>query len=289
MNFDSYINQAWSDHAHHTEKVAKEFMTAAALVESSDQLIQLIGLITHVMGEHLGRWEEGISLLQSLQRHTQQLANAESERAILRSIASLRLGSGESTNLGDFNLSDQIRVLTLATSAVSGRNVDRAKVLLSQSLELAKSGLDRKDPANRALAITGNNLACELEEKSTRSPQETDLMILAAKTGRIYWELAGTWLEVSRAEYRLAMSYVKAGEFAQAFFHAQECAALCHNNKASDLDVFFCFEALAIVEHAKNNKIGFQKAVDQAKHYFEELSQADKAWCEKSLKNLCSL
>lgn len=65
-------------------------------------------------------------------------------------------------------------------------------------------------PAFRALAVTGNNLACTLEEKNHRSLQETELMILASRTARKYWELAGGWLEISRAEYRLAMNYLQA-------------------------------------------------------------------------------
>jgi hypothetical protein len=36
-------------------------------------------------------------------------------------------------------------------------------------------GLEAKDPANRALAVTGNSLACSLAEKSQRSKQEADL------------------------------------------------------------------------------------------------------------------
>jgi hypothetical protein len=37
-------------------------------------------------------------------------------------------------------------------------------------------------------------------------------MIFAAKTTRKYWEIAGTWLEIERAEYRLAMTYLAAGD-----------------------------------------------------------------------------
>ena len=65
---------------------------------------------------------------------------------------------------------------------------------------------------NRALAVAANNLASSLEERSTRSAGERELMILAAQTARHYWGRAGGWLETERAEYRLAMSWVQAGD-----------------------------------------------------------------------------
>jgi hypothetical protein len=289
MNFETYINQAWNDHANQSEKVAQEFTNAFPLVETNDQIVQLTGLITHVMGEHLWQWENGISLLESLKDHSKYSPVSESERSILRSLAVLKIGGAQPVDLRSFSLSDQIRVMAAAASALSGRGADRAKSLLQRALDLANSGLDKEDPANRALAITGNNLACALEEKSDRSLMESELMILAAQTGRLYWEVAGTWLEVSRAEYRLAMTYVKAGDFTKAFRHAQTCVELCQENKAGDLDMFFGYEALAVVERAKGNQIGFQKAVAQAKHYFEKLPAEDKSWCEASLKKILAM
>jgi hypothetical protein len=64
---------------------------------------------------------------------------------------------------------------------------------------------------------------------------------------------------------------------------------LCQENKAGDLDMFFGYEALAVVERAKGNQIGFQKAVAQAKHYFEKLPAEDKSWCEASLKKILAM
>ena len=62
---------------------------------------------------------------------------------------------------------------------------------------------------HRALAITGNGLACTLEEKPDRTADERALMILAAQTARHHWAIAGTWLETERAEYRLANTWLQ--------------------------------------------------------------------------------
>lgn len=286
MNFAEYLNQAWQDHATNAEKVSREFSTGLSLIETNEQLVQLSGLVMHVMGEHLGRWNEGISVLESLKKLSSFIPGSETEKTVARSIASLQIGNGQIESLTSFELSDQIRILAVACSALCERDTKKSKDLLLRALDLAQSGLEKSDPANRALAVTGNNLACALEEKKSRSSEETELMVLAAKIGRTYWERAGTWLEVSRAEYRLAMSYLEAEQVSKALEHAQICVELCRENNASDTDMFYAYEALARVERERANQLGFHEAVETAKTYFDKLSPDDKSWCESSLKKL---
>lgn len=286
MNFASYIDQAWTDHAKQPEKVASDFASAQSLVESPEQLNQLIGLVTHVMGEHLAKWDEGIRLLQSLHTHAHSAADSDCQKSALRSIAILQVASAPSVVLQSFSPSDQIRIFAGAASALGNRDTSRACKLLNQALGLAKIGLDKTDPANRALAVTGHNLACSLEENTSRTPEQAELMVLAAQTSRIHWELAGTWLEVSRAEYRLAMTYVQAEDLTQAFHHAQICVELCQKNHAGDVDLFYAYEALAVVERARGKDIGFQKALGKMKEHFAKLSPADQSWCDASLSKL---
>lgn len=286
MKFETYLNQSWNDHATQSEKVAAEFSNGASVAQTNEELEQLVRLVTHVMGEHLARWSEGVAFLSGLTKHTAFIQGSETEKAIRRSIASLQVADGKNPDPKSFGLSDQVRIFAMASSALTERDSKRSQSLLQQALSLAETGLDKNDPANRALAVTGNNLACTLEEKKLRTQEDTDLMILASQTGRKYWELAGGWLEVSRAEYRLAMTYLQAEDLAKAFRHAQICVEMCQENKAGDLDMFFAYEALAQVEKKKGNELGLQKAVDQAKNYFTKLSDNDKAWCEPSLKKL---
>lgn len=286
MNFAEYLNQAWQDHATNAEKVSREFSTGLSLIETNEQLVQLSGLVMHVMGEHLGRWNEGISVLESLKKLSSFIPGSETEKTVARSIASLQIRNGQIESLNSFELSDQIRILAVAGSALSERDTKKSKDLLLRALDLAQSGLEKSDPANRALAVTGNNLACALEEKKFRSSEETELMVLAAKIGRTYWERTGTWLEVSRAEYRLAISYLEAEQVSKALEHAQICVELCRENNASDTDMFYAYEALARVERERANQLGFHEAVETAKTYFDKLNPDDKSWCESSLKKL---
>jgi hypothetical protein len=60
MNFQIYLNKAWNDHADNLPAVELGFSTGLELAETNEELAQLCGLMTHVMGEHLARWDEGI-------------------------------------------------------------------------------------------------------------------------------------------------------------------------------------------------------------------------------------
>lgn len=280
QTFDEFLELAWNDHATKTAEVADRLATALAMVETPEQVPRLAQLITHVFGEHLGAWDKGINLLS-------KFPDASTSSAVLRSIAALELASGRKASVEDFSLSDQVRVLAIAASALSEQNdPERAHRFFREAIGRTLLGLPKDDPANRALAVTGNNLACALEEKSTRTESETDFMILSAQTARKYWEIAGTWMEVERAEYRLSQSYLKANDFAKSLAHSQDCLEIAIANNAPPLELFFGYEALALAEKARGNILGFQKALEHIKVNFDLLSSEDKSWCEKTLKKL---
>lgn len=282
MNFAQFIDQAWNDHVNDAAAVASQIPHAFELIHKKEDIPQLAHLLVHVFGEHLGRWDEGVSLLNQLKTHPH-----EDNQAIERSIATLEVASGKSFQSTEFSPSDQIRIYAVAAAALSGQaNTLRAKELLQTALDSVSPALPKTDPAFRALAITGNNLACALEEKISRSVAETELMIFAAQVGRKYWEIAATWLEVKRAEYRLAYSYLRAGDLMRAYQHAQICVEMAELNTASDIDMFFGYEVLALVEKARGNETGFLMAATRVRGLFEKLSDEDKKWCEKSLQGI---
>lgn len=286
MKFKTYLNQAWEDHVTQSSKVADEFSKGSQLVETNEQLAQLVGIVTHVMGEHLGRWEEGHSILQGFRSHLYFKPGTETEKAIWRSMAALKAAANPAESLDSFTLSDKIRILTVAASALSERDTFRAQELLHQALKLSESGLEKNDPANRSLAVTGNNLACALEEKKSRTELESQLMVLAAQTGRKFWELAGTWYEVSIAEYRLAMTYLQINDPSRALLHAQNNLEILRENQPKDYDMFFGYQALALAEKQKGNESGFETAAENAKRYYEKLNDEDKSFCEAGLRTL---
>lgn len=283
MDFNTYLNKAWSDHAKDSQGVARHIEQGLLLVKTSDELGQLARLSTHVFGEHLGLWTEGLLFLTKLKNHS--LANESSNNSIKVFEASLNLSGNLTTDFSQLSSSEQVRVLSISASAVyeQGRS-EKAKEYFLRALDLAQSGLDKKDLAHRALAIAGNNLACSLEEKPQRNSNETELMILAAQIGRKFWEIAGSWTEVERAEYRLAKTFLLANKLENSFIHAQNCIEICKSNSAPPLEFFFGFECLALVEKAKGDKVGYNNAVQNMKQYFEHLSEDDKSWCKSELE-----
>lgn len=288
MDFNTYLNKAWNDHAADAASVANTFHEGLKLVQTASDLEQLGRLATHVYGEHLGKWNDGLSFINILSRHSQFSANSLIEKSFSIFKGSLSLSAAQpSFDLKSYSVSDQIRILAMSASSLSEQGQsDKAKDYFLKALELGQSGISKEDPANRSLAITGNNLACSLEEKNTRNDKETDLMILAAKTARKFWEIAGTWKEVERAEYRLSQSYLKAAKIEESFIHAQNCVEICSENSAPALEFFFSYEALALAEKAKGNNLGYKTAVAQVNKYFEQLSADDKSWCETTLKKI---
>lgn len=284
MDFNTYLNKAWNDHATDAKSVANTFHEGLKLVQTAGDLEQIGRLATHVYGEHLGKWNDGLSFINILSQHSQFSANSLVKKSFSIFKGSLSLSAQPSFDLKSYSVSDQIRILAMSASSLSQQGQpDKAKDYFLKAFELGQSGISKEDPANRSLAITGNNLACSLEEKTSRNDKETDLMILAAQVARKFWEIAGGPSEISMAEYRLSQTYLQAEQIEKSFEHAQLCVELCENNKLSALDHFYGYEVIALAEKSRKNEIGYLKAVERLKLLFEQLSDNNKKWCEKAL------
>jgi hypothetical protein len=289
MDFKTFIDQAWEDHVNVAQAVADRLDEGAALVADEAQLNALMNLGHHVHGEHLGAWREGIAFFDRMAALPSFAAAGPSGQAHQRYVASLRLSQAQGVALDALSPSDRIRVGAMAAANLAGRDTRRANQLLKDALDLAqRAGLPATDPMNRALAVTGHNLACTLEEKPDRSAEERELMILAAQTSRHYWGLAGTWLEAERGEYRLANTWLQAGDLARAREHAQACLEIVKANNGPALERLFGWEALGLVERAAGNAAGHAQALAHARQAFAELDDADKAWCAESVEKLAA-
>jgi tetratricopeptide (TPR) repeat protein len=285
MTFEDFIKQAWNDHATQTLDVAQRLRDGIHKIENAGHIAQWAQLTTHVFGEHMGAWQEGVQLLQSQSqsKHIDEVSNF----ALLRSIASLEYSSGVRTSLDDFPKSDRIRILSISASALSEQSqIEKARHAFEAALTEADTGLTSEDPANRALAITGNNLAITFENKKSRSEAETEMMVFSATVGRKYWAIAGTWMEVERAEYRLAMSYLQAERLGEALSHAQACLDIVQKNGNDNIEAFFAYEAIAKVEAARENRAAVANAFRQANLAFDRMEPGDRAWCLPTLEAL---
>ena len=288
MDFESFMGQAWDDHAGDASGVAQRLSEeGVALLSSESQLVQLMNLSHHLHGEHLHEWVQGEASFVQLTASDFFEVNGESGEMARRCLASLKLSAQEDFNLAALSVSDQIRVNAMAASNLAETDAARGVRLMQAALDqAARSTLPSTDAMNRALAVSGHNLAAALEEKPALSADETQLMLMASQASRTYWERAGTWLHVERAEYQLATTFLKAGELAQAEFHARECGRIVAENNAAALERFFAREALARVMRAAKNEIEFGLARGEAQEAFDDLDYGDKSWCDASLKKL---
>lgn len=283
MQFDAWYDKAWDDHATHTATVAAAIAAdGLPLARTDADAAALLRLAHHVYGEHLGRWSEGRQLVFHI--GTSDPAGPAAGVAMRVFDASLALAGGLEDPRGPLGTSERIRVSCYAAASLAERDTARAASLLREAaLEFDTEALPHEDPACRAIAINGNNIAASLGEKLMRSDAERDLMLLGARIARDYWARAGTWLEVERAEYRLAISWLKAPDLAAARRHARKCLDLVREHDAPPLEWFFAWEATALVERALGNLVAQRRAVAEMKAAFERMDEADRAWCQPSL------
>jgi hypothetical protein len=289
MSFTDFVTHAWDEHAAQPVAVAERLATQGlALVNEPAHVAPLAQLVHHVFGEHLGRWDDGLAALRALAGHPACVPGEPGAQAVQRCQASLALCAGQADTRPGMTPSDAIRVTALAAAALAEQQTPRAMQLLRDALARSDAAqLPAEDPAHRALAVAGNNLACTLEEKAGRSDEEAALMILAAQTGRRFWAVAGGWLETERAEYRLAMTWVQAGDLAQARQHAQACLDIVQREAAPALERFFACEAMALVARAARSADA-EDTLAHARAAFAELDEDDRSWCQASLDKLAA-
>lgn len=281
MKFSDRVGQVWSEHEKDIQKAKENLLSLVDSCENEMDAKSIVPLASHILGNHLALWSEGLAFVQKIRQKLPH--EGEAATPLLRMEKSFQLAQGHQ-ELATSNVPDKIAVLTSAAGLLLSQNFSRASTYYQEALELAeKSSLAKEDPANRTLAVSGNNIACELEERPTLNANEKNLLLVCARAARKYWEIAGGPLQVERAEYRLAMSHRKIGLLDQAHLHANQCLNLCKDHKMAPLEFFFAYEALAL---SAANKESFNKYLSLAKDEFFKLEDADKKWCQASLTKL---
>ncbi len=299
MTLDELVADGWQRHAQEPETVLRQLAQQVGLVSEPGHLAPFAGLVTHVAGEHLGRFEEGLALLSRLERLPWFQPSAPEARSVARSRAALELAAGDESaaerslaaGLGPgatAPASDRVRALATAASALAarGRTAEAGRAL-ERALHEVGPAPRADDPAVRALAVTGNNLAVELENRAARTPAEDGLMVRAAELGLTYWSLCGGWEQRQAAHYRLSHALRKAGRAAEAREQALRCQALVASHGAPPAESLFAFEALAHAQLALGERAAAHAARDAARALLPAL--ADEGWREAATTDLEAL
>ena len=286
MEFEEFIRTTWAEHADQPDDVAERLALSLDRVELPAHVAPFAGIVTHVFGEHLARYDDGVELLESMRRLPACHGQAEALGILSRSVAALRYASGEERALDVLAPQDRMSGLANASGAILGRlEFRRAIAAYDEALRLANKHRPEAR-AQRSLAVAGNNLASGLEKKADRSASETEGMLRAAEGALKYWALAGTWLEVERAEYRLTRSLLQAGQAGAAIEHARQCVAVCAANDAPAFERFFGEAVLAIAQRSAGDPAGFATARERALALFAQVPDDEQQWCAPELKEL---
>lgn len=283
-DFEAFVGRAWAEHAEQPAVVAGRLAAALDDVREPARIAPYVRLVTHVHGEHLGRWEEGIALLQQLPRAGDA---SEAAAAIETAIGTLRYCAGDEASVLPLAPADRAAALAAAAATLTGRNdVERAIAALDAARRTVPEDLANGAPAARALGVAGNNLAAALEEMADRSTAQTAAMVAAAETGLRYWRIAGTWLEEERAHYQLARSLLAAGRAADAVTAAQDCVDVCRANAAPPFEVFFGHAVLALARRAQGATAACAAARAAALAAYEQIPAGERSWCAADLAAL---
>lgn len=291
MDLDTWLDDAWNRHADAPAAVmAALASTGAGLARDDDGIGRLLHLAHHLAGAHLVEPAEraaGRALLAALT--ALPAAGAAARASAAQYDRALALTGGEASATAGLAAPEAVRVMALAAANLAEREPKRAGSLLGQAVAAAEAAaLPDADPAVRALAMAGNNIAAALDERPALDDAMRGLMLQAAQVGLACWRRAGTWLHEERAHYRLARSHRKAGDPARARQHAQACLALVAANGDEPLERFFGEEALGLAEAAAGDAAAHGRALAAARATFARLSPDDQSWCRASLDGLAA-
>ncbi|MDE2370129.1 MAG: hypothetical protein KGN16_14260 [Burkholderiales bacterium] len=287
MDFDDRIARAWQAHSSDPAGVAAGLLEAGtADAVDARRIGALARLGHHVLGEHLGRWAEGHAWIERLL--ALPACDAATAAALRGLGASLLLARGSGDPRPTLAPGERVRVAALAAAALAPHDAPRALALLQDALAEAPTLAD-SDPAQRAVAVAANNLACTLEDRRPRSAAERELMLAAAQAARRHWALAGGWLEVERAEYRLASIWLAAGDAVAALRHAERCLQTVVDHEGPAFERFHAWIIVGRAAHAAGRGERHGQARTGARLAWEALSADDRAGTRAELDSLDAL
>ena len=148
--------------------------------------------------------------------------------------------------------------------------------------------------AGKAYAAAANNVASHLQTGPRGEPARDALMLQAATLARRAWASAGGWMQVERADYRLALCHAVLGQGAEALAHARQCLAACvaggeaAGEAANAMEHFFAHEALVRAHHAAGDAQAAAAATQRMHSLLVDIAEADglRVWCAKVLADL---
>ena len=223
MTLDELIQQGWSDHDPHAADVADRLEANVELVTDAAGAASFMNLASHTIGDHLGDRARALRVCEAAYG---RLEGEAAEAPLLYLAVARRLADDDAgadaarAELGDDPANDVRIGMLVAQGRMHAGNWDAATALYTAQLEAADA-LPEGHAAERAVAVTSNNIASELLGLDHRSEAQDALMEQAAKAARTYWVRIGTWVNDERADYLLAGVHTALGRPTEARMYAE--------------------------------------------------------------------
>ena len=282
-----FIDQAWNDHAGNPQGVAARLPQAVALLEQApDKTGDFAQLAEHVLVAHLGDGDAMARCLASLAPWAAR--HPVSGPALVRARLAAALVRGADAPAEPLPRAAAIRAHGSAVCGLASRgDVAAARSLMQSAAALGRDTSAADQDAHKALAACYHNLAAQLEE-GPRGAERDALMMESAHLSRSTWAEAGTWINVERADYMLALCAIAMGDASQAVMHARSCLAICEANEADAFERFFAHEALgrALVASGDASAAGEQLARMRA--LLGDIDESNRAYCQGSIDKLAA-
>lgn len=267
----SFIDQGWNDHVDDLSGVSARLNDGFALLEDSPaDLNGLLQLAEHVHIVHRG---DAQAMQVVIERAAALLARqADAQATAARARVSIALLRDEPVESSALPMPAFIRAHGNAVCGFAARDeVGKARRLLQATASLARDAdAGARGDAIKALAATYSKLASVLLD-IPRSAEAGQLMLDAAGHARSTWAEVGTWLNVERGDYMLAICHASMGRGARAVEHAQSCLSVCEANAADAFERFFAHEAMARALLADRDTAGALWQSQQMQELLEDM------------------
>jgi len=285
-DLDTLLARGWAEHADQPNAVRKMLDEARHRLETSAQCTAWIGLMAHVLAEHLRDPDAALSALATV--GTLPACRDDAHDTLRRTQAQLRyitLGEGALAALPD---EDRIAVLARApTVLLALGRTDEAVATYDHALARAADvPLEDQGVAARALAAGGNNLAAELQDKADLTPAQQDGMVRAAEAALHWWRRAGTWLHEERAQYLLAHCLMRAARPREAMEAAGAGLAVCARADAPAFERFFLAAAHAVAAGQAGDVAAHSASRAEAARWLSALTADERTHTVKECSDL---
>lgn len=275
---NTWLDQAWNDHAEATPRVAAELAERAATLPDDADGAGVLRLAAHTLLAHQADTAAMQRLLAQVPAGALLDAAARPARWALA-----QLDGGTPPVASDRERWAALEYIALVLAA-------RGQAALAQQRLLAEEAAAAAHPdeaARRAYAASANNVAGGLRDGPRGDPARDALMLASAQLARRAWERAGTWLHVERADYFLALCHVALGQGAEAVACARACLSRCDAEGADAYELFFAHECCARAQRAAGDSTQAAAHLAQMQALLAHVEDADnQQYCATTLASM---